>query len=102
MKVIALKGSHQPMAVLSPEGKGSAYMVDSVDTASEEEGEKVVTTYNAMQIYGHDVRLKDVLGRVRHPIESAWYLGLPLMREKVQGMDKMVRRILIEVGDDDA
>lgn len=97
MRVIALKGSHQPMAVLSPEGKGSASMVDSIDTASEAEGVEVVRIYNAMSIYGHEVRLKDVLGRVRHPIESAWYLGLPLMREKLGSMDNMVRRILIEV-----
>jgi hypothetical protein len=89
------------MAVLSPEGKGSAYMVDSVDTASEAEGMEVVRIYNAMQIYGHDVRLRDVLGRIRYPIESAWYLGLPVMRQKVGGMDNMVRRILIEVGDDE-
>lgn len=100
MRVIALKGSGLPLATLSPEGKGSAAMVDSIDTASEAEGVEVVRIYNAMSIYGHDVRLRDVLGRVRHPIEASWYLGMPLMREKVQGMDKVVRRILIEVDDD--
>lgn len=100
MRVIALKGSGQPLATLSPQGKGSASMVDSIDTASEAEGMEVVRIYNKMQIYGHDISLKDVLGRVRHPIESAWYLGMPLMREKVQGMDKIVRKILIEVDND--
>lgn len=84
MRVIALRGSGLPLATLSPQGKGSASMVDSIDTASEAEGVEVVRIYNAMSIYGHDVRLKDVLGRVRHPIESTWHLAMPLMRERIQ------------------